>query len=82
MSPLIQEMCCYLSILASAVLLWQWRVQSLKEPPVSSLHLGKILKVLEACNSSKLLSFNLDIPLNVIGAVDLSLVFPALISTL
>ena len=66
MSPLIQEVWCYLSILASVLSELQWLVQSLGEPPVLSLHCSKML---EACTSSKLLPFSLDFSLDAIVAV-------------
>ena len=46
-SPLIQVICCYISVLASALSELQWLVQSLKDPLVLSLH-RSCYKVLEA----------------------------------
>ena len=60
-------MCCYLFILASALSELQWLEQSFREHPILSLHLQELLPIV--CLCSKLLSFNLDLPLDANGAV-------------
>ena len=59
--------CCYHSILASALSELQWLLQSFREP--------KFVIV----PSLKLLSFNFDLPLDVTGPVVICLVFSALV---
>ena len=61
-SPLIQEICCYLSKRASALLELQWLVQSLREPLVLSHHLKQLLQgnwSLLQCPTSVLLPLSL-----------------------
>ena len=48
-STLIQEICFYLSLLASALSELQWLVQSFREPPVLSLHLKQLLQCTRSC---------------------------------
>ena len=82
-SPLIQEICCYLSKWASALLELQWLVQSLREPLVWSHHLKQLLQgtwsLLQVPNFCPFTFISLWMPL---ALFVISLVFSALISIL
>ena len=65
-SPVIQEMCCYLSILASAMSEPQWLMQSFR---FWAFIWNDCCQKIEACHCCKLLFSNLDLPLYAIGAI-------------
>ena len=71
-STLLEEVHCYLLKLAPVLLQLQWLIQSLREPLVLTQgNSSKLLKVLD----SHLLSFYLELSLEVIGIVCHKLVF-------
>ena len=66
---LIQDTCCYLSKMASALIELPWHTQSLRNIWLCAVNWDEWSKVFEICYGTQLLNFYFDVSLSVIGAV-------------